>query len=125
MAISALTGEGVQPLLRRVVAMLDELPDPLTLADEPVVYRPEIDEDFFEIEREGLDRSPGSARWRVSGARIERAAAMTNWDYYESGLRFQRILDVMGISKALEKAGVADGDVVAIGNTELVWGDQE
>jgi GTPase len=125
MAISALTGEGVQTLLRRIVAMLDELPEPMTLADEPVVYRPEIDEDFFEIEREGTERTPGLARWRVSGVRIERAAAMTNWDYYESGLRFQRILDVMGISKALTKAGVEDGDVVAIGSTELVWGDQE
>jgi GTP-binding protein len=125
MAISALTGEGVQPLLRRVVAMLDELPEPVALADEPVIYRPEVDEDFFEIEREGFDRSPGFARWRVSGVRIERAAVMTNWDYYESGLRFQRILDVMGISKALGKAGVEDGDTVVIGNTELVWGDQE
>jgi len=125
MAISALTGEGVQTLLRRVVAMLDELPEPVSLADEPVVYRPEIDEDFFEIEREGTERTPGLARWRVSGVRIERAAAMTDWDYYESGLRFQRILDVMGISKALEKAGVEEGDTVAIGSTELVWGDQE
>jgi GTP-binding protein len=125
MAISALTGEGVQTLLRRVVAMLDELPEPVSLADEPVVYRPEIDEDFFEIEREGTERTPGLARWRVSGVRIERAAAMTNWDYYESGLRFQRILDVMGISKALNKAGVEDGDTVVIGSTELMWGDQE
>lgn len=125
LAVSALTGEGVQTLLRRVVAMLDELPEPATLADEPVIYRPEIDEDYFEIEREGTERTPGLARWRVSGVRIERAAAMTDWDYYESGLRFQRILDVMGISKALQKAGVEDGDTVAIGNTELVWGDQE
>ncbi len=125
MAISALTGEGVQTLLRRVVAMLDELPEPVSLADEPVIYRPEIDEDFFEIEREGTERTPGLARWRVSGVRIERAAAMTNWDYYESGLRFQRILDVMGISKALTKAGVEDGDTVVIGSTELMWGDQE
>ncbi|HNS00997.1 MAG TPA: GTPase ObgE [Anaerolineae bacterium] len=125
LAVSALTGEGVQTLLRRAVTMLDELPEPATLADEPVIYRPEIDEDYFEIEREGTERTPGLARWRVSGVRIERAAAMTDWDYYESGLRFQRILDVMGISKALEKAGVEDGDTVAIGNTELVWGDQE
>ncbi len=125
MAISALTGEGVLPLLRRVMVLLDELPEPASLADEPVIYRPDIDEDYFEIEREGTERAPGRARWRVSGVRIERAAAMTNWDYYESGLRFQRILDVMGISKALTKAGVEDGDTVAIGSTELVWGDQE
>jgi GTP-binding protein len=125
MAISALTGQGVQLLLRRAMTLLDELPEPASLADEPVIYRPDIDEDYFEIEREGTERAPGRARWRVSGVRIERAAAMTNWDYYESGLRFQRILDVMGISKALGKAGVEDGDTVAIGSTELVWGDQE
>ena len=125
MAISALAGQGIQPLLRRVVTMLDELPEPAALAEETVVFRPEIDEDFFEIQREGGDITGSFTRWRVSGVRIERAAAMTNWDYYESGLRFQRILDVMGISKALNKAGVEDGDVVAIGDTELVWGDQE
>jgi GTP-binding protein len=125
MAISALTGQGVQLLLRRVMTLLDELPEPVSLADEPTIYRPDIDEDFFEIEREGTERAPGRARWRVSGVRIERAAAMTNWDYYESGLRFQRILDVMGISKALSKVGVEDGDTVAIGSVELVWGDQE
>ena len=50
---------------------------------------------------------------------------MTNWDYYESGLRFQRILDAMGISRALEEAGTQDGDVVVVGKTELVWGEQE
>ena len=125
MAISALAGQGIQPRLRRVVTMLDELPEPAALAEEMVVFRPEIDEDFFEIQREGGDITGSCTRWRVSGVRIERAAAMTNWDYYESGLRFQRILDVMGISKALNKAGVEDGDVVAIGETELVWGDQE
>lgn len=124
MAISALTGQGVQPLLRRIVATLAELPEQAPLLDEPVVYRPETDEDFFEIAREQKD-SVGLTHWRVSGVRIERAAAMTNWDYYESGLRFQRILEVMGISKALNKAGVQDGDVVAIGNVELVWGDQD
>jgi len=50
---------------------------------------------------------------------------MTNWNYYEAGLRFQRILEAMGISQALATAGVAEGDMVIIGDTELVWGDQE
>jgi GTP-binding protein len=86
--------------------------------EEPVVFRPEADEDYFEIARE-------RGRWRVSGIRIERAAAMTNWDYYEASLRFQRILEAMGISQALEEAGVEDGDAVVIGQTELIWGDQE
>ena len=125
LAISAQTGEGVQALLYRISAMLDELPkQPLTLAP-PVVFRPEADENDFEIEHEADETASDPARWRVRGVRIERVAAMTNWDYYESGLRFQRILDAMGISRALEQAGAQDGDVVAIGKTELVWGEQD
>lgn len=123
LAISAINGEGVQDLMRRVSAALAELPKPEAVA-QPVVFRPEVDEDYFEIDQEGGPDQAGVRRWRVRGVRIERAAAMTNWDYYEAGLRFQRILEAMGISQALEKAGVLDGDVVAIGNTELIWGEQ-
>lgn len=124
MAISAATGEGVPALLRRVADMLETLPKPEPAA-QPVVFRPQMDEDYFEIERESGPGPDGASRWRVRGVRIERAAAMTNWDYYEAALRFQRILEAMGISQALEEAGVQDGDVVVIGKTELIWGEQE
>lgn len=117
LAISALTGENVQTLLRQAAAALDELPRPVSPAAQPVLFGPELDEDFFDIEQE-------EDRWRVTGIRIERAAAMTNWDYYEAQMRFQRILEAMGISKALEAAGIEDGEVVVIGDTELVWGEQ-
>ena len=33
--------------------------------------------------------------WRLTGERIEKAAAMTNWDYYEAQARFQRV-EVIG-----------------------------
>lgn len=117
LAISAITGENVQTLLRRVVAALDALPKPAPVIAQSVIFRPEMDEDYFDIEQ-------ADDHWRVTGIRIERAAAMTNWDYYEAEMRFQRILDAMGISKALEDAGVEDGEVVVIGNAELVWGEQ-
>jgi cytidyltransferase-like protein len=35
---------------------------------------------------------------------------MTNWDYYEAGMRFQRVLNALGIRQALVEAGVEDGD---------------
>ena len=117
LAISAITGENVQTLLRKVVAALEELPKLPPAALQPVVFRPEMDEEYFDIEQ-------ADDHWRVTGIRIERAAAMTNWDYYEAQMRFQRILEAMGISRALEEAGVEDGEVVVIGNTELVWGEQ-
>jgi Obg family GTPase CgtA-like protein len=40
----------------------------------------------------------------------------TNWDYGESLMRFQRILEAEGISKALKKKGAVEGDLVMIGN---------
>ncbi|HEY79926.1 MAG TPA: GTPase ObgE [Anaerolineae bacterium] len=112
--ISAATGENVDALLRRAVAMLKELPPPERKRALPVI-RP-ADEDSFTIEK----REEG---WIVRGKRIERAAAMTNWDYYEAALRFHRIMEAMGIAQALQDAGVKDGDTVIIGNVELEWRD--
>ncbi len=116
-AISAVTGEGVTALMRRVAARLAELPKP-EAEEEVVVFRPAPDEKAFTIERE-------DGTWRVRGAHIERIAAMTNWDYYEAVARFQRILEALGISQALAAAGIKDGDIVRIGATELVWGEQQ
>jgi GTP-binding protein len=59
----------------------------------------------------------------VRGKRIERVVKMTNWDYYEAALRFQRILEAMGITQALEEGGVQEGDTVIIGDVELTWGE--
>lgn len=38
--------------------------------------------------------------WTVEGEAIERFAAMTNWDYYEATLRFQKVLESAGGSAA-------------------------
>jgi GTP-binding protein len=117
MAISAVTGENVQALLYRAMEMLDALP---VAADEPVEeiieITPQPDRKAFRIEQ----IEPGT--WRVSGHEVERTARMTKWDYYEAALRFQRILNALGITDALREAGIQDGDTVKIGNIELVWG---
>jgi GTP-binding protein len=57
------------------------------------------------------------------GKAIERAAAMTYWEYEASVRRFQRILQVLGIEDALRKAGVQEGEMVFIGEFELEWTD--
>jgi GTP-binding protein len=46
---------------------------------------------------------------------------MTNWEYDEAVIRFQRILEAMGISAALEEAGIEVGDTVRIGDVEFEW----
>ncbi len=51
--------------------------------------------DISDFDVEGPD---SERRWTVSGEAIERFAAMTNWDYYEAMLRFQKVLDATGQS---------------------------
>jgi GTP-binding protein len=117
LAISAATGENVQTLLYEVQKILDTLPvEDVELMDEVEVLAATVVEKAFEI------RHLGEGEWRVIGVAIERAAQMTNWDYYEASMRFQRILRAMGIADALRAAGVEDGDTIQIGNLEMVWG---
>ncbi|HET89891.1 MAG TPA: GTPase ObgE [Chloroflexi bacterium] len=115
LAISALAREGTRELLYRAARMLADLPDEETPAQELPVFRLGDDEAAFTIEREGKDR------WRVRGGQVERFAAMTVWNLEEAVRRFQRTLDRLGISEALEEAGVQPGDTVCIGDVELVW----
>jgi GTP-binding protein len=114
-AVSALARENVRPLLWRVAELLKTTPVPETITELPV-YRPDEDPREFTVEqvKDG---------WRVKGAAIERAAAMTYWEYEGSVRRFQRILDVLGIEAALVKAGIDQGDTVFIGEYELEWQD--
>ncbi len=118
--ISALTGEGVRKLLYRAHQRLQEIPaekQPAAGLDELPVYRPESDPRAFAIER-----TP-AGDYRVVGESIERAAAMTYWEFDQSVRRFQRILQALGIDDALRQAGVQPGDTVVIGEHELEWHD--
>jgi len=114
MAISALAREGTRELLYRAAQVLAELPEEPRARELPV-FRPGEDEEAFTIEREAEDT------WRVQGVRIERLAAMTVWNLDEAVQRFQRTLEHMGVTEALEEAGVEPGDTVRIGDQELVW----
>lgn len=117
MAISAATRENVDQLVYRLRALLDSLPAVEEPAeDEYLDVGMPVDEKAFSIEK--VD----DETWVVRGIAIERAAQMTNWDYYEAALRFQRILRAMGIADALREGGIEEGDTVQIGETELIWG---
>jgi Obg family GTPase CgtA-like protein len=59
----------------------------------------------------------------VSGKKIERIAAMTYFEFEPTANRFSRIMEGLGISEALEKAGVQPGDTVAIGDEVLEWAE--
>jgi hypothetical protein len=50
---------------------------------------------------------------------------MTDMQSDEGLARLQELLRRFGVTHALGRAGVTDGDTVFIGDTELVWGDVE
>jgi GTPase len=116
-AISATDGIGLPELRARIAELL---PDAAELGGPPepagvVVHRIDALDDGFAVVQEG----PGA--FRVRGKRIERIAAQTNFEIEESAERFQRELARQGIDEELRRLGVAPGDVVRIGSTELEW----
>ncbi len=113
-AISAVSRQGVQSLMRRTFEILRDLPAVALAPDGPAVFRPAEREDAFEIEK--VENG-----WRVHGVRVERVAAMTPFGLPETAARFQRQLRAMGVVQALAEAGAQPGDMVRIGEQELEW----
>jgi len=117
-AISAVTNQGIRPILYKAAQLLEVTPE--------YEYRVEIDDDEMPVYR--YDSDPQNyfilkteSGWRVSGKALERAAAMTYWEHFQSIRRFHKILEAMGVDKALREAGVEPGDIVLIGDHELEW----
>ncbi|MCL4252043.1 MAG: GTPase ObgE [Anaerolineae bacterium] len=115
MPISGAAQQGVDKLIQKMFALAATLPRQTPTVETPVYTL--TDDVPFTVEREG------EHAYRVSGKRIERAAAMTYWEYDEAIYRFHRILDAIGVTAALREAGVQEGDTVYIGTHELEWSD--
>lgn len=117
LAISAATRENVTRLIQRVFEGAANLPRRAksTIEEDPI----------YELHDDGLpfELAVKCGAYHVSGERIERAAAMTYWDYDEAVLRFHKTLEALGVVDALAKAGVRPGDTVFIGEFELEWFD--
>jgi GTP-binding protein len=116
-AVSALTRQGTREVLYRAVQRLREQPAASIVDQELPLYQAAEDPSAFTIEQEGRHV------WRVKGKRIERAAEMTYWEFEEAVARFQRILELVGIYRALQEAGVQQGDTIRIGKHVLEWKD--
>ncbi|MDQ1385377.1 MAG: GTPase, partial [Actinomycetota bacterium] len=63
----------------------------------------------------------GPQQWRVQGRPAERAVALADLTNPEAMAYIQQRLQRMGVEKALARAGATDGDVVHIGDHELIY----
>ena len=102
-------GDGL-PELRAALAELLPPAEELDAPREPagvVVHRLEGRDETFHVERDddGV----------LTGKRIERLAAQTDFDIEESAERFQRDLARLGVDAELRRAGVQDQALVPLG----------
>lgn len=104
--ISAATGEGMKPLLGRLMDLVQEARQEVPRGETFVLHRPQPD--GFRIEREGNE-------WVVIGRSAERAVALSDLTDLGALAYAQQRLKRLGVDRALARAGVAPGDVVRIG----------
>jgi GTP-binding protein len=124
LAISAATGEGVTGLVRQAADLLKELPPPLPMeVIAPVLPASRAEDGVHSGDRSFTIAQEPDGAWRVRGAHIERIVVMTRWEYYDAVMRFQRILEALGITEALRERGVQEGNTVRIGDVQLEWND--
>lgn len=115
MAVSALIHKDLQPVLWKVLELVQNAPEPEVTEKIPV-YRPEEDPKDFRIEIE-------EGGFRVIGKAILRAAKMTYWEHEGSLRRFQKLMETLGVEEALRDRGIEEGQSVFIDDYELEWQD--
>ncbi len=122
-AISAMAHQGTVELMQFALHRLQEIlreemekaaAEPLADMQGPVL-RPQPEDAFTVSKEKGV--------YIVRGKRVERAVSMTDIESEESMDRLQMTLQKMGVTKALEDAGVQVGDLVRFNKTELYWGE--
>jgi len=111
-AVSAVTGEGIGPLIRATAEAVTALRR-ATIAEEPefeaaYVHTPERDCEI--VVTRALDGG-----WDVNGGTLERIVIQTDMRNEEAVAYLQRRLNGMGVETRLRAAGARDGDTVHIG----------
>lgn len=114
--ISAVTGQGVRPLLRRVSRLVETQREAARQREGFVLHRPH---------QRGFVVSRTQEGWSVVGAAARRAVALGELDSPEAARLASTRLDGMGVIRALREAGARHGDTVRIGEVELRYEDPD
>jgi GTP-binding protein len=121
--ISAVTGEGVQDLIKVVDRLVDEAEDIIEVDEEDeeiVIKGPQPTDEkrgFYIIEKNDV--------YKVKGEEIERKVAMTNFDNEDAMYHLARTMKKMGVEEALQAKDIKEGDTVKIGEIEFEYYEDE
>jgi len=114
--ISAITGEGLDDLIKRADKLVKETPDNFVVEEEEEILirgpQPDEEDELFDIEKE-------NGIFKVLGAEIERKVAMANLNTDEGLYYFLKQLRKLGIEEALKEAGIEEGDIVNLYGLEF------
>lgn len=110
--ISAVTGQGTAEMMMRIFDLLQQIPAAEPLPSEVTAEVIHQAKPRFVIRRQ-------DGMLVVTGREIERHVAMTDLDNEEAVERLQRIMQVMGLERALRDQGACNGDTVSIGKFEF------
>jgi GTPase len=113
-AVSAVTGEHVPDLLKRIFAACSprEVVAGRATGERRIVFTGGGRDWTVKKEQDGF---------RVRGDRVERLATGIDWESPDAAAYFQLLLQKNGVEKELRRLGVRNGDTVRIGGKELEW----
>ncbi len=136
--ISALAGEGLQPLLWRLWQLIGQTQSTYEAdkIESKIGSKIESTEERIGLPAEDLSsedlkytivrpQEPWTIEkqedgyWLVRGKGVEKLVAMTNLERDDSVRRLQKVFVKMGLEGALREAGVEEGDTVRIGEIEF------
>ncbi len=115
-AVNALTGQGLPELMERAYYYVENYEPEPEASDDAVVYEAKEDVEF--VITRGDDAS-----FTITGKRIERLVAMTNFSDDQSVRRFQKIWRYMELDDRLREKGCQEGDEVHIGEQTFTFQD--
>ncbi|MFQ6028588.1 MAG: GTPase ObgE [Dehalococcoidia bacterium] len=115
--ISAVSGEGIDEMLGKVVEMMEALPP-----EEPSL----LPEGELVASGSTRERKPISFRkergvYIVESEQLERLSARADTRDYRVLLQLWREMTRLGIARKLQDAGIEPGDTIRIGRAEMEW----
>lgn len=114
LAISSASGYGVKELLREVQKMVSATRKKIAKKAQgelPVIGLKE-DENFWQVQKQ-------KDKFVVSGKKIERFAARTDFDDFHGEARLRDIMRKMGIMRELHRQGIEAGQKIYIGDPHI------
>jgi len=114
--VSAVTGEGLRPVLGRLAELVEEARAAEPAAEGVVVHRPHAE--GVQVEREP------NGTFLVRGRQAERAVALSDVTTPDAQQYVQRRLRKLGVDRALERAGAREGDLVRIGGLTFEYQEE-